>query len=191
MSDAGEREVDKSRFVIDLPDGETLERGATVEHRDYGPMEVEQISISGFGGKRARLSAVLTDEPRELIELSADAVRDAWGETMSYDPAAVHDDTSIVGFRGVTDPDLDAPWEPPRTTAIRMPCRRCGRHHHTVVDWLCASCRRHLRRIGILPAHYASPDRNQEDRDGDPMGTFEDRCAARQSEYDPVWGEDR
>ncbi|MFW5900485.1 MAG: hypothetical protein ACOCTH_01755 [Halodesulfurarchaeum sp.] len=79
----------ESRFQIEVDEETTLRRNDTVAHAEYGPMHVDQISISAHG-KRARLQAELRED-RMSIELTEEEIQDGWGETLALDPFDLDD----------------------------------------------------------------------------------------------------
>jgi hypothetical protein len=95
MTDGGERvddssdDFDMSRFDVEVTDEVTLSKRDTVEHAEYGPMSVDQVSI-GPTHKRIRLQSQIREDGLS-IELTDDELRDAWGETIHTDPMEVHD----------------------------------------------------------------------------------------------------
>lgn len=79
----------KSKFKIEADEDTTLRRNDTVAHVEYGPMHVDQISISAHG-KRARLMAELREDGMS-IQLTEEEIQDAWGETLALDPFELDD----------------------------------------------------------------------------------------------------
>jgi len=91
------------RFAVELPDGESLSKGATVEHVEHGPMIVEQITV-GPSSKRVRFRAELGPEG---LTLTGDEVRERWGETLHDDPQEIA--TPRVAFEGIGLPEWASP----------------------------------------------------------------------------------
>jgi hypothetical protein len=79
----------ESKFKIEVDEETTLRRDDTVAHAEYGPMHVDQISISAHG-KRARLESELRED-RMSIELTEEDIQEAWGETLALDPFELDD----------------------------------------------------------------------------------------------------
>lgn len=77
------------RFTVELPDGGVLSSGDGVEHREWGPMEVEKVSISAVG-KRVRLKSVMRKDGLS-IGLTEDELCEEWGETVAADPTELYD----------------------------------------------------------------------------------------------------
>lgn len=98
----GGQEVEK--FEIDLPDPDVapLSRNDTITHIEHGPMRVDQIRC---GGSTKTLSLVSELGP-EAFQLSADELREKWGEEFALDPAEIREPR--VGLEGITVQGVDA-----------------------------------------------------------------------------------
>jgi len=79
----------ESKFQIEVDGETTLRRDDTVAHAEYGPMHVDQITISALG-KRARLAADLREDGMS-IELTEEEIQEQWGEMLALDPFALDD----------------------------------------------------------------------------------------------------
>jgi len=79
----------ESKFKIEVDEDTTLRRNDTVAHVEYGPMHVDQISISAHG-KRVRLGSELRED-RMSIELTEEDIQEEWGETLALDPFELDD----------------------------------------------------------------------------------------------------
>lgn len=79
----------ESKFKIEVDEETTLRRDDTIAHAEYGPMHVDQITISAHG-KRARLMAELRED-RLSIELTEEEIQGRWGETLAADPLKLDD----------------------------------------------------------------------------------------------------
>jgi hypothetical protein len=101
MSDAQPGDIGK--FEIELPNGEILTRDAMLEHIDYGPMYVDQITYSPHA-KRVQLQSELGPQG---LELTANEVREQWGETIHDDPIELHENNPSVAFNGLRLADSD------------------------------------------------------------------------------------
>lgn len=106
-----ETSVDKERFQIEVTDEVALGRNSTVEHAKWGPLEVDQVTISAHG-KRARLKSPMREDGLS-IELSGDEIREQWGETIAADPFELRegDVTSYTQDFSSTDEELQATIE--------------------------------------------------------------------------------
>jgi hypothetical protein len=94
-------DYDPSKFRIDVPDdNDPLERDAIVEHAEYGPLRVDSVRV-GRDRKTVDFWSEL-GESREGVQMTADEIREAWGETIHYDPTKVHEQNPHVGFSGIT-----------------------------------------------------------------------------------------
>jgi hypothetical protein len=80
-----------ARFEISVDGDTSIDRDDMVEHREHGPMHVDQITI-GPRGKKVELKAELSNIG---LTLTGDELREQWGETIHFDPIQLHDDGSI------------------------------------------------------------------------------------------------
>lgn len=87
--DVGMAQDTEGGFQIEVGEETTLRRDDTVAHAEYGPMHVDQITISPHS-KRARLMAELRED-RMSIELTEEEIQDGWGETLAADPFELDD----------------------------------------------------------------------------------------------------
>lgn len=94
---------DVGQFQIELPDGGVLTQNGMVEHIDYGPMHVDQITYSPRA-KRVRLQSEMGPQG---IKLTGEELREQWGETISDDPIELHENNPRINFNGLHLPDSD------------------------------------------------------------------------------------
>jgi hypothetical protein len=91
------------KFAIDLPDGDPLSKGDLVEHREHGPMHVDDIRVGPY-----RKNVMLVSElGPSALKLSGDDIREQWGESIHTDPEQLYDDSMRVSREGVSVEDLD------------------------------------------------------------------------------------
>jgi hypothetical protein len=91
------------KFAIDVPDGEPLSKGDLVEHREHGPMHINEITVGPY---RKRVTLISELGPNAL-QLSDDNIREAWGETIHTDLEELYSDSMRVSREGVSVDDLD------------------------------------------------------------------------------------
>ena len=78
---------DEEPFRISIDEETTLGIGDELDHEEWGPMEVKSIR-AGRGHKTAKLSAL--SRPDGLtIDMSAEDMREGWGDTVHTDPEEV------------------------------------------------------------------------------------------------------
>jgi hypothetical protein len=97
---------EQSKFKIKLDDGTALPRDSLVAHVKYGPMRVDQITVSATS-KRARLKA----EGRQdglSIELTAAELREQWGDTVANDRSELRDGPTRYENEFASDDDAIA-----------------------------------------------------------------------------------
>jgi len=100
--DDQQRDVDK--FEIRVDDETVISRDSMVTHIEYGPMHVDRVAYSPQS-KRIELKSELGPEG---LTLTADELRERWGETLHTDPMALHERGSArVVTEGLSAPDSD------------------------------------------------------------------------------------
>jgi len=85
MTDADDK---SDPFRVELPDGSTLGRQATLEHIGYGPLEHESRSRTP-NTVRVRFRVVGAKD-RMFVEFSAAEIREMWGEQLHDDPVVLY-----------------------------------------------------------------------------------------------------
>jgi len=75
--------ADLGAATIDLGD-EALRVGDIIEHEDFGPITATRIVAEGFG--KTAYFALEARETDLAISLTAEQLRDDWGETVARDP---------------------------------------------------------------------------------------------------------
>jgi hypothetical protein len=105
MSETHTSDTDVDKFEIAVTDDVTLARDDMVAHKEHGPMVVDRITISAIG-KRARLQSEARED-RMSIELSADELREQWGERIGSDPFEIHDENTAQYSKAFSSKDQE------------------------------------------------------------------------------------
>jgi hypothetical protein len=106
MSDSNptaSEENSTGKFEVRVTDDIRLDRDSMVEHVEYGPMHVDRVTYSPTT-KRVELKSELGPEG---LTLTADELRERWGETLHTDPAELYNGSQRVTFEGITTSDGD------------------------------------------------------------------------------------
>lgn len=91
-----------SKFEVKLPgDREPIAKGAMIEHKEHGPMVVDQIVV-GTHHKTVQLQSELSDIG---LKLTDDQLREQWGKQLAADPAELWDGEVRLAAEGITTDD--------------------------------------------------------------------------------------
>jgi hypothetical protein len=83
---------DQDPFEVQLPDGSTLGRNATLLHTEYGELEHAQPGRSRDPWNTKVTFNVVGAPHRMQITFTATEIREMWGDELHDDPAVVYGD---------------------------------------------------------------------------------------------------
>jgi len=89
----------EDKFAVEVNEEVTLRRDSMVEHAEHGPMRVDSIRV----GPHSKTVEFKSEMGPVGLDLSAEDIREQWGETIAQDPFDLHEPgTAKISNSGIS-----------------------------------------------------------------------------------------